>query len=539
MRGLLKKLPQIAQVANQRGLHATRILSQKTDDPKFYAMVLEFTEDSAKLLEDKLMEDCKEIKADKRAREAQIKANKRSVEQKKQEIHGIFEFMLPCKSILETNFRVKLDDGSTKVFSGYRAQHSHHRLPTKGGMRYAPDVDMDEVKALAALMTWKCSCTDVPFGGGKAGITVDSKMYSKNELERITRAFTQQLSKHGFIGPSIDVPAPDMYTGEREMAWMANEYSRLHPTDLNAHACVTGKPITQGGVHGRVSATGRGVYHGTDLFINEKKYMDMIGLTTGMAGKTFIMQGFGNVGFHSARYFVRHGAKCIGIAEYDADLYNPDGIDIHALEDYKIANRTIKGFPGAAAWDSKTKGALIEQKCDILGACAKEKVITADNAGRIQAKIISEGANGPITPAGHKKLLERKVLVIPDLYLNAGGVTVSYFEWLKNLNHVSYGRLTWQFTEDQNMAILGSVQDALASHHPGIKIGPNKDLEEKINGASEKDIVHSGLAFTMKRAGKRIMEVEEEFGLGIDLRTAAYISSIEKVFQVFKDAGFA
>jgi len=409
-------------------------------------------------------------------------------------------------------------------------------------MRYAPDVDMDEVKALAALMTWKCAVADVPFGGAKAGITLNSKEFSTGELERITRAFTQQLSKHGFLGPATDVPAPDMYTGEREMAWMANEYARLHPTDLNAPGCVTGKPISQGGVHGRVSATGRGVYHGCQIFCNTKKYMDMVGLAPGLQGKTVIMQGFGNVGFHSARYLARQGAKCIGIAEYDGDLYNEAGIDLYALEEYKLKNGTIVGFPGAEAWDREANGELIEHQCDILGACAKEKVITAENAPRIKAKIIAEGANGPVTPAGHKILLEKKVLVIPDLYLNAGGVTVSYFEWLKNLNHVSYGRLTWQFTEDQNLAILGSVQDSLTRHHSSfnnLAIVPSADLNQKIHGASEKDIVHSGLAYTMKRSGLKIMDVAESFDLGLDVRSAAYIASIHKVYNVYKDAGFA
>jgi len=427
------------------------------DNPKFYSMVLEFTEASADILENKLLSE-NEVQFmghDENAIKAQMDAISRSMEQRRKSIQGIFDFMLPCKSILQTNFRVRMDDDTQKVFSGYRAQHSHHRLPTKGGMRYAPDVDMDEVKALAALMTWKCACCDVPFGGAKAGITLDSKEYSVNELERITRAFAAQLTKHGFLGPAIDVPAPDMYTGEREMAWMANEYTKLNPSELNGAGCVTGKPISQGGVHGRVSATGRGIYHGTDLFLNEKSYMDRVGLRTGWEGKTFIMQGFGNVGFHSARYFERKGAKCIGVAEYNGDLYNEAGIDVKALEDYKIKTGSVVGFPGARAWDAASEGPLIEAECDILGACAKEKVITADNAGNIKAKVISEGANGPITPAGHRILLQANKLVIPDLYLNAGGVTVSYFEWLKNLNHVSYGRLTWQFTEDQNRAILG------------------------------------------------------------------------------------
>jgi glutamate dehydrogenase (NAD(P)+) len=464
---------------SQTAVRASGAAAGVTDDPKFYAMVIEFTESAADMLEDRLLDEAIEKGRCGSVKREHHEAMQRSTEQKKKTIKGIFDFMIPCKSILETNFRARMDDGSVKVFTGYRAQHSHHRLPTKGGMRYAPEVDMDEVKALAALMTWKCSVVDVPFGGGKAGITIDSKAHSDHEIERVTRRFTQQLNKHGFLGPAIDVPAPDMYTGEREMAWMADEFRKLNPGELNGAACVTGKPISQGGIHGRVSATGRGVFHGTDIFINEPEYMNMVGLSLGWEDKTFIMQGFGNVGFHSARYFDRKGAKCIGVSEWDGDLYNPNGINILELEQWKIETGSVTGFPGAEAWDSKTKGPLIEQKCDILGACAKEKVITADNAGKIKAKVISEGANGPITPAGHKILVANKVLVIPDLYLNAGGVTVSYFEWLKNLNHVSFGRLTWDFTEEQNRAILSSVEDSLHEHSSGMKnliIHPNDQL---------------------------------------------------------------
>merc|ERR1719444_506667 len=262
-----------------------------------------------------------------------------------------------------------------------------------------------------------------------------------------------------------------------------------------------------------------------------------------MQGKSFIMQGFGNVGFHSSRYFVRAGANCIGIVEYDGSLYNPNGIDIYALEDYKLRKGTIVGFPGAEAWDEAKNGPLIEQESDILGACAKEKEITADNAPKIKAKIICEGANGPITPKAHKILLDKKVLMIPDMYLNAGGVTVSYFEWLKNLNHVSYGRLTWQFTEDQNLAILQSVQNSLEKRFGKvggpIPVTPSEDFLTKMAGASEKDIVHSGLDYSMERTAKNIMNTAMEFDLGLDLRTAAYINSVSKIFNTLRTSGVA
>ncbi|VDD79652.1 unnamed protein product [Mesocestoides corti] len=482
-------------------------------EPPFYEMVGLFVDEAMAHVEKKLI--------------AEMPFNGSSTE-KEHLIKGILKSIKPCDDILEFNFPVKMDSGEYEMIQGWRAQHSHHITPCKGGIRFSPAVDMGEVMALASLMTYKCSVVDVPFGGAKAAVKINPSKYSNGELERICRRFALELAKKNFIGPCSDVPAPDVGTGEKEMAWIADTYANtIGFGDLNALGCVTGKPVQYGGVEGRTAATGLGLFFGIKNFLASEKNCKACGLNKpGIAGKTFIIQGFGNVGMYSFQFLEEAGGKVIGMIEIDTALYNPDGINFKELLDYKKAHNGLKGFPNAKEVD---RDELMCMQCDVLIPAALQKQITAKNVDKIKAKVVAEGANGPTSFYAHRELLKRNVMIIPDLYMNAGGVTVSYFEWLKNLNHVSYGRLNFKHERENNMCLLRSVGSAV-----GKQVCPSKELADRMDGASELDIVNSGLEFTMERAANQIMEIADRYGLGLDFRTAAYILAVEKVFHTLR-----
>jgi len=356
----------------------------------------------------------------------------------------MLEIMKPCKSVICFNFPLVRDDGRIESIQGYRAQHAMHVLPTKGGTRYSEHIDLDETQALAMLMTLKCTVHNIPYGGGKGGVKIDPSKYSQGELLRITRRYTLELAKKNFIGPGIDVHAPDMGTGQWTMNCVKDTYVNLYgEKEINAVGCVTGKSVNQGGIDGRVESTGLGVYYGIREVCNNEVICKEHGLTTGISGKTFIVQGFGNVGYWSAKFLCQSGAKLIGVVEFNSAIYNETGLNPDEVNNYRMKNKTLVGFPGAKEVldQKKNPESIMERKCDILIPAAVEKSINQSNADRINCKILAEAANGPTT-SGAEEILERKsILVIPDLVLNAGGVTVSYFEWLKNLEHKQLGLL--------------------------------------------------------------------------------------------------
>jgi glutamate dehydrogenase (NAD(P)+) len=370
---------------------------------------------------------------------------------------------------------------------------------------------------------------NVPFGGGKGGIKIDPKKYSVNELERITRRYTSELIKKNFIGPGTDVPAPDYGTGEREMSWILDTYVSMRPGEVDAAGCVTGKPVTQGGVRGRREATGLGVFYGTREVCNLPDLMKKLGLPTGIEGKRVIVQGLGNVGYWAAHFFEKAGAKIIGLAEYEGAILDEKGLNVEAVFQHRKKTGSILNFPGAT--NVANSFDALEADCDILIPAALENVINGDNAPRIKAKIIGEGANGPLTPEADEILAKKGVIVIPDMYLNAGGVTVSYFEWLKNLSHVRYGRMEKRFTENVNTTILNQIEQLSG------KTADTKARELIKHGPDEVDLVYSGLEETMINATHEIMNAWKENPSIPDMRTAAYVVAINKVATIYAELG--
>lgn len=440
---------------------------------------------------------------------------------------GILEHIKSCNYVYHMKFPLKIGN-KIKVIDAYRVQHSHHKLPCKGGVRYSITVNEDEVMALAALMTYKCAVVNVPFGGAKGGIKIDPHKTPIEYLENITRRYTFELIKKNFIGPGIDVPAPDYGTDEQKMSWIADTFMSINYNQIDSLACVTGKPISQGGIRGRKEATGLGVFYGIREFCRMKDEMKKIGLETGIDGKKIIIQGLGNVGYYATKFLYESGAKIIALAELEGAIYNPKGLNIEKLMMHIKENKSILNFPMAK--NIKNSHEALEIECDILIPAALENVINTNNAKKIKAKIIGEAANGPLTPEADKILNNKGVIIIPDIYLNAGGVTVSYFEWLKNLNHIRYGRIEKRFNEKINHKIIQSVENI-----SGKKIS-KKEREMILHGPNEVDLVYSGLEDTMINAFHELNNLKTIKNIK-DIRTTAYALAIEKISYSYKELG--
>ena len=447
---------------------------------------------------------------------------------------GLEEKIRVCNSTYTVRFGVRLR-GQIHTFTGYRSVHSEHMEPVKGGIRYSLDVSQDEVEALAALMTYKCALVEVPFGGSKGGLCIDPRAWDADELERITRRFTYELSRRNLISPSQNVPAPDMGTGEREMAWMADAYKRLHPDDINAKACVTGKPRTAGGIEGRVEATGRGVQYALQEFFRHTDVMKRAGLEGTLAGKRIVVQGLGNVGYHAAQFLSAEDKALITcVIERDGAIRNPQGINIDALRGHIQATGGVRGFVGG---DYVEEGLVcLEDECDILIPAAVESVIHSDNADRIKCKLIIEAANGPVTANADDILKRKGVVIIPDMYANAGGVTVSYFEWVKNLSQISLGRLERRHEEARARMLVEELERLSAD--TGLNWTLSKGFKESfLTGADELELVRSGLDDTMREAFGKMKEVWQSNSKVNDLRTAAYVVAIRRVSNVYASLG--
>ena len=442
---------------------------------------------------------------------------------------GLEEKIRVCNSTYTVRFGVKLR-GRMHTFTGYRSVHSEHMEPVKGGIRYAGNVNQDEVEALAALMTYKCALVEAPFGGSKGGLCIDPLEWEEDELERITRRFAYELIKRDLIHPSQNVPAPDMGTGEREMAWIADQYSRMNTTDIDARACVTGKPRHAHGIAGRVEATGRGVQYALQEFFRHPEDIKAANLSGTLDGKKIIVQGLGNVGYHAAKFLEEEdGCKIVGIIERDGGIYDPKGLPTERVKQYITENGGVRGFPGAEY--NPDGAALLEGDCDILIPAAFEGCINLGNADRIQAAVIIEAANGPVTAGADEILRKKGCLIIPDMYANAGGVTVSYFEWVKNLSHIRFGRMQRRQEEARHKLLIDEME-----RMSGTSVSDNFK-QQYLKGADELTLVRSGLDDTMRIAYQAMAEVWRSHPKVTDLRTAAYLVSIERVAGAYKALG--
>jgi glutamate dehydrogenase (NAD(P)+) len=451
---------------------------------------------------------------------------------------GVLAQVRSCNAVYSVAFPVRDDDGTVRILEAYRAEHSHHRLPTKGGIRYSLEVSQDDVMGLAALMTYKCALVDVPFGGAKGGVCVDPNAHSDAFLERVTRRYASELIEKRFIGPDVDVPAPDVGTGEREMSWIYDTYKHLGEDKLNALASVTGKAVSLHGIPGRVQATGVGVAMALEQFLSVPEDAKALGLAPGLGDKRVIVHGLGKVGLHAAYGVAERGAVVTGVSVSDGALFSQDGLDPDAVLAYRRETGSLKGYPGATYLEEPN--ALLEQDCDILVPAALERQIVPANAPLIRAQIIAEGANAPVEAEADVLLRDAGKVVIPDIYANAGGVVVSYFEWVKNLSHISFERMTRRYQQMANERLLAVLQNLSAmsatNGNPSVEPLSAEGLEWLSRSPDEIDFVMTALENTLARSYENIHDCWRERELP-DLRTAAWVLAVERVGAAYAASG--
>ena len=440
----------------------------------------------------------------------------------------LLEHLKSIHSLIKVNVGVVLD-GKINNFTGWRAVHSEHILPTKGGLRYSETVDQDDTEALASLMTYKCAIVNIPFGGAKGGLKINPKNYTMPQLREITKAFASKLINRGFISPALNVPAPDVGTSEREMEWILETYKTLKPDDINYRACVTGKPLHRGGIAGRTEATGRGIEEVIREIFRHEDIVKEAGLKNELKDNEIIVQGFGNVGSNLAKHlYNRDNAKIIAIGEFDGYLYNKKGIDINALIEFFQKNKTINN-PKLGEFKNNPSE-LLELNCDILIPAALENAITIDNVDKIKTKLIIEAANGPVSFEADQKLFEKGVMIIPDIYVNAGGVVVSYFEWVKNISHIRFGRVEKRFQEQKILDIIDLIDK---------KTNTKTDfdtIKRIVHGADEEDLAFSGLEDSMRNAFIEIYNAKKQ--IKKSFRDSAYYVSLKKIRNFYTVEGF-
>ena len=439
--------------------------------------------------------------------------------------HSLIEHIKETHSLIKVNVGVDIN-GTLTNFTGWRAVHSEHVLPSKGGIRFSPHVNQNETEALAALMTYKCAVVDVPFGGAKGGLRIDTKLYDEGQLRTITRFFATKLINKDFLSPALNVPAPDMGTGEREMDWMVDLYKTLKPDDINYRGCVTGKSIESGGIRGRKEATGRGVQEVVREFFRHEDLVKKYKLKPNIKNNSVVIQGFGNVGMYLAKHlYERDDAKIIAVGEHNGYLFNKDGIDISKLIEYKIKNKSISCSTLGEFKEDPSK--VLELECDVLIPAALENVIHMQNVKNVKAKVIFEAANGPVNYDADEYLYDQGVAIVPDIYVNAGGVVVSYFEWIKNLSHIRFGRLEKRYQEHKMELLLDILEK---QSNLNITDAQKKQLVE---GADELDLTFSGLEDTMRESFNQIKQKQKQ--LNKSLRDSAYCLALDKLKKFYTD----